>query len=148
MIKSLLILVFSSIYLFGAGFWTLTGLEKANIYINNEVVFLKKVTIDTIKSKMVSMLKKEGIKTKQQDSPTLMLALKSIENDENSYVYVKLALGEEVQTFRKDKSRTFALTYDSNDFIETDKEEIDHDILESVDFLLSQFKEQLEDDRE
>jgi len=39
------------------------------------------------------------------------------------------------------------LTYDSNDFIETDKEEIENDILESVDFLLSQFTEQLEDDR-
>ena len=148
MIKFVSLLLFSSIYLYSAGFWTLTGIEKANIYVKNELSTLKSSSVETIKQKMLDMLKKEGIKTDQQDSPTLMIALKEIEDDETYYIYVELALGEEVQTFRKDKSNTFALTYASNDFIEVDKEELDNEVLESVDFLLSQFAEHFKDDKE
>lgn len=148
MIKFLSLVLLSSIYLYGAGFWTLTGLEKANIYVSNELSMLKPKTSDSIKQKMSDMLRKEGIKTNEQDSPTLMIALKEVEGDETYYVYIELALGEEVQTFRKDKSKTFALTYSSNDFIEVDTEELDKGVLESVDFLLSQFSEQFEDDKE
>lgn len=148
MIKVLSLFLLSSMYLYGAGFWTLTGIAKANVYVKNELSVLKPNSVKIIKQKMTDMLNKEGIKTNQQDSPTLMIALKEIENDETYYIYVELALGEEVQTFRKDKSKTFSLTYSSNDFIEVDKEEFDNEVLESVDFLLSQFAEQFEDDKE
>ena len=148
MIKILSLFLFASVYLYGAGFWNLSGLQKANVYIQNEVNYLQANTTKSIKIKMLQMLKNVSIMTNQQDSPTLMLSLKELENDETHYIYIKLALGEEVQTFREDKSKAFALTYDANDFIEVDSDEIDSEILESVDFLLSQFVEQLEDDRE
>lgn len=134
--------------LHGAGFWTLTGLTKANIYIQNEVGYLEEETIKKIKLKINAMFKETKIATEQQDAPTLMIALQELSDDEDHYVYVKLSIGEEVQTFRDDKSATFALTYDSSDFIETDTEELDNDVLESIDFLLSQFAEQYEDDKE
>lgn len=141
-----LLLLFISLQ--GAGFWTLTGLEKANIYVKNELSFVKPETIIEIKKKMDQTLKENSIATKKQDSATLMVSLEEISDDETYFIYITLALGEEVQTFREGKSATFALTYDSNDFIETDIEELDKDILESVDFLLSQFSEQYEDDKE
>ena len=131
-----------------AGFWTLSGLEKANIYISNSLTTLKPETIQKIKSKIKDSLKANGIKTEQQDSATIMISLEEIVDDEAHYIYVKLALGEEVQTFRADKSATFALTYDANDFIEVDVEDVDRDVLESVDFLLDQFSEQFEEDKE
>jgi len=145
--KILFFLLFT-LSLQAAGFWTLTGLQKANIYVANDLSYIKPETIKTIKIKMATMLKSNGILTHQQDSPTLMIKLEEISNDGVYYVYVKLALGEEVQTFRADKSATFALTYDSNDFIEVDAEELDSEILDSIDFLLSQFSEQYEDDKE
>jgi len=148
MIKFLSLVLLSSLHLYGGGFWTLTGLQKANVYLSNELSILKSDTAETIKQKMSDKLKKDGIQTDAQDSPTLMLSLKEIEGDEIYYIYVELALGEEVQTFREDKSKTFALTYSSNDFIEVDREELDKGILESVDFLLSQFSEQFEEDKE
>jgi hypothetical protein len=148
LLKIISLLLLCSIYLFGAGFWTLTGLEKANIYLVNEVAYLDAKTVSTSKVKMADMLKKVGIKTKQQDSPTLMISFKEVQNDDDHYVYVQLALGEEVQTFREDETATFALTYEVNDFIEVDSEELDDGVLESVDFLLSQFVEQFEDDKE
>ena len=145
--KYLLILLLS-ISLNAAGFWTLTGLKKANVYVKNELSLVKPETIVNIKEKMAEALKNHGILIGQQDSPTLMLSLEELSNDETYYIYVKLALGEEVQTFRKDKSATFALTYEASDFVEFELEDIDQGVLESVDFLLSQFSEHYEEDNE
>jgi len=144
----LLLIFLLSLSLQAAGFWTLTGLEKVNIHVINDLSTIKPETIVSIKKKMNAMLNANGILTQQQDSSNLMIKLEEISNNGVYYVYVKLALGEEVQTFRADKSATFALTYDSNDFIEVDGDELDSEVLESVDFLLSQFSEQYEDDKE
>lgn len=148
MTKILLFLLLSSIYLQSAGFWTLSNITQANIYISNDISSLKPDTLKSIKQKILVMLKKESIETDKRDSPVLMLNLTEIENDNSHYVYVRLSLGEDVQTSRINKPHTFALTYNSNDFIETDSEELDNDVLESIDFLLSQFIEQYEDDLE
>ncbi|MDQ7066672.1 MAG: hypothetical protein Q9M40_00950 [Sulfurimonas sp.] len=147
--KTFFILIFVAVVsLNAAGFWTLTGLEKANVYVKNDVSLLKPETLQEIKKKMYETLKGLGINTEAQDSPTLMVALEELDDDGTHYVYVKLALGEEVQTFRADKSATFALTYADNDFIDVDLDELDSEILESVDFLLSRFAEHCKDDKE
>ncbi|HIP20597.1 MAG TPA: hypothetical protein EYG70_05685 [Sulfurimonas sp.] len=147
--KKLLLLLFITVMsVNAAGFWTLTGLQKANVYVKNDVSLVAPDTIKTIKTKMYTALENLGIKTKAQDSPTLMVALEDLDDDGTHYVYVKLALGEEVQTFRADKSSTFALTYSANDFIDVDRDELDSGILESVDFLLSQFSEHFNDDKD
>lgn len=145
--KYLLILLLS-LSLNAAGFWTLTGLTKANVYVKNELSMVKPETIVKIKEKMAESLKKNGILTGQQDSSTLMVSLEELTNDETYYVYIKLSLGEEVQTFRADKSATFALTYDSSDFVELEVEDLDSGVLESIEYLLLQFSEHYEEDNE
>ena len=148
MIRLLFILLFGSFSLYGAAYWTLSGIDKANIYVRNGVDSLHPKSIKLIKQKMLAMLQKENIKTNQQDSPVLMVKLDELENEGTHYVYVTLALGENVSTFRKDKSNTFALTYDSHDFIDADADELDNEILGSIDFLLSQFRKRFEDDKD
>ncbi|QFR50377.1 hypothetical protein FJR48_11825 [Sulfurimonas lithotrophica] len=134
--------------LYSAGFWTLSGLDKANIYVQNKVAYIKAATLDTIKTKMKQTLEKKSIKVYVQDAPTLMVSLEEIEGDETHYIYLKLELGEEVKTFRKDSTETFAITFQVSDFIETDADELDVAILESVDYLLAKFVEQLQEDKE
>ena len=131
-----------------AGFWTLTGLQKANIYVNNELSLIKPQTIDKIKEKAGFTLAANDIATQEQDSPTLMISLEELTDDETHFIYIKLALGEEVRTFRKNKNETFALTFEATDFIEVDVENIDQDVLESIDFLLSKFTDLYQDDNE
>lgn len=143
-----LFLLLMYVSLQGAGFWTLSGVQKANIYVSNELSILKAQSVVDIKEKMKKKLEENGIKTELQDSPTLMVSMVEISDDEGYFIYVKLSLGEEVKTFREDKSETFALTYDAYDFIEVDDESIDSDVLESIDFLLDQFIEHYEDDKE
>ena len=50
-----LLLIFVSVQ--GAGFWTLSGLKKTNIYIKNELSVIKPITITAIKNKMEESLK-------------------------------------------------------------------------------------------
>ena len=145
--KYLLILLLSY-SLYGAGFWTLTGLEKANIYLSNQLSYVKPETLKKIKVNMKKTLQENGIKTNLQDSATLMLSLEEIVDHETHYIYIKLEVGEEVQTFRKDKDASYAITYAVSDFIDTDISELDSDLLESIDYLLSQFSEQFKDDKE
>lgn len=144
----IVVILLLALSLNAAGFWTLTGLTKSNIYVKNELAYLKSTTVTEIKAKLTQLLKENKIAMGEQDSSTLMVSLEELSDDETFYIYVTLALGEEVQTFRADKSATFALTYNSSDFIEVDAEEIDSSVLESVDFLLSQFAEHYQDDNE
>ena len=143
--KYLIILLFIN-SLYGAGFWTLTNLTKANIYITNQVVYLKQETLASIKNKIKTTLEKNNIKTGLQDSPTILISIEEIEEEETHYVYIKFDLGEEVKTYRKDNTQTYARTYTSSEFIDVDISELDADILESIDSLLSQFIEQYKDD--
>lgn len=140
--------LFFALSLNAAGFWTLTGLEKSNIYVQNQLSILKPETLEKIKEKMTKTLQKHKVLLNQQDSSTLMCSLEEISGDETYYIYMKLALGEEVQTFRPGRTAAFALTFEATDFIETDSEQMENDILESLDFLLSQFGELYEDDNE
>jgi hypothetical protein len=132
-----------------AGFWTLSSLEKTNMtYVANKVSYIKASTLDTIKAKIKKTLEDNGIKEGMQDAPSMMLSMEEKEGDEIYFIYLKLELGEEVKTFRKDGTQTFAITYQATDFVEAEPAELDAVILESVDYLLAKFVEQLEEDRE
>lgn len=144
----ILIALFLALSLNAAGFWTLSGLKKSNIYVQNQLSIVKPDTIAKIKEKMAQTLKENNIATDQQDSPTLMCSLEEIAGDETYYIYIKLALGEEVRTFRVTGDETFALTFEATDFIETDADTMHNDILESVDYLLGEFSELYKDDNE
>lgn len=146
--RAISFLLFGFVYIFAADFWTLSGLSKANVYVSNEVSLIDPETISSIKRNMRNTLEGEGVKTNQRDSPTLMLILNEIENDGTHYVYIELSLGEDVHTFRDEKSVSFALTYNINDFLEIDESELDSEILASVATLLARFAKQFEDDKE
>jgi len=132
-----------------AGFWTLTGLQKANVYVDNQLSIIKPETLETIKERMAETLTKHKIAMNQQDSSTLMLSLEEIAGDDDLYyVYMKLSLGEDVQTFRKDREATFSLTFQATDFIETQSDTLSADVLESLTYLLGSFSELYEEDNE
>lgn len=135
--------------LYGAGFWTLSGLDKTNtIYVANKVTYLEASSVEVIKAKIKKALESNGVKVGMQDAPSMMLSLEEKEGDEVYYIYLKLELGEEVKTFRKDSTETFAITFQATDFVEAEADELDAVILESVDYLLAKFTEQYEEDKE
>lgn len=140
-----LIIFFLLISLQATGFWTLSGLEKARVVIKDDIS-LNPQTFQKINHKMYSLLKKNDIATDLPDSATFLLRLEKISNKDSHYVYIELILGEEVQTFRRSKDATFAITFSAHDFIDVKNTELDYEILESIDFLLSQFDELYKED--
>ena len=148
MIKLIVLFLLSNAFIYANSFWTLTGVTKASIYVENKVAYIDPATIKKAKEKMLKMFESAEIRVDLPDSPTLILDMQDIQNDEDHYVYLKLSLGEEVTTFRDTRDGTYALTYQTTDFIETDAEDLNNAILESVDSLLATFIEQFEDDKE
>lgn len=142
----LLLLTYS---LQAAGFWTLSGLDKTNVtYVQNKIAFLEEETVETIKETIEETLKKHSIKPNQQDAPSVLVSLEEKEGDDIYFFYIKFQIGEEVKTFRDDGTRTYAITYQVTDFVESGPDEIDEVVLDSIDFLLAKFEEQLEEDKE
>ena len=144
----LLSILLLSLSLYGAGFWTLTGVDKANIYVSNKIAYLKVSTQDSIKKIMKQKLEQLDIKTDAQDAPTLMMTLEELDGDEIHYIYMKLQLGEEVKTFRDNEAEAFVISFEESDFVEADADELDAVVLESAEYLMAKFEEQFEDDKE
>ena len=144
--KTLLIAILLFSTLNAKGPFTLTNLECANIYVKNDSQFFDKSDVAEVKKILLQVVKDTKLRTAQRDCSTLMLKIQSIEAKPNYYIYTKLAVGEEIETHRTDKTESFALSYDSSDFFDT--EEPKADLLESVQYLADDFVEHFKDDNE
>ena len=106
-----------------------------------------------VPKKYIMIIKQELIKTADElhikhngfSERPLTFFITDISIGDNIAVKVALMMGEEVKRL-DDGEVVFALTYLNADIIEVDDE--DFDILESVDFLLEEFKEQYREDNE
>ncbi len=142
--------LFLTLTLFGSlyakGPYTLTNLKCANVYVKNDSQFFEKKDVEDARAILLKAVEEMKLKTAQRDCSTLMLKIESIEAKPNYYIYTKLALGEDIVTRRDEEVESFALSYDASDFFDT--EEPHADLLESVRYLVDDFKDHLKDDNE
>jgi len=143
-----LILSFFGLFLVSSlqasGPFTLSDIERIHIYVKNDSDLFDDKDLEALRERLFNIVQTLGLKAEERDAPTLMLKVETISNKTKHYLYVKLALGEDIITKRKGNTRVFALTYDSSDFIET--EEPKKDLFESVDFLTDEFMSHFKDD--
>lgn len=144
--RLLILLALVGLPLFAEGFWTLSGTKNLKTYVQNNISEIAPKTLMQIKEQMANKIKAHGISHNGVDGGIMMIILDSIKGEDYYYVTVKLAVGEEVATRREGGVETFALTYDSIDFMETD--ELDADILESTEMLIDEYMALYEEDKE
>ena len=132
--------------LFSASIFTLENANNLKLYFSNQSEFLTPKQIEHIKAITQDKLKSANIELNKIDPTTIMIQIESMEIDESYAVIITIALGEEVQTKRKDKIETFAWTYYKTDFIDTN--EPYKDTLESVNYLIDEFIEAYLEDME
>lgn len=101
--------------------------------------------IEIIKKEIIKATDELHIKNDSFSERPLTIFITDLSVDDKKAVKVALLMGEEVKRL-DDGEIVFALTYFNVDIIEVDDE--DFDILESVDFLLEQFKDQYIEDNE
>lgn len=134
----------SSVY--ASGPFTLSGIERAHIFVKNDSELFDDKDVQALRNRLLKVVQTLGLKAEQRDAPTLMLKIESNSDEKKHYLYVTLALGEDVITKRKGNVKVFALSYDSSDFIES--EEPRKDLFDSVDFLTGEFISHFKDDNE
>jgi hypothetical protein len=129
-----------------SGPFTLSDIERIHIFVKNDSELFDDKDVEQLKEKLSKLVQTLRLKAEGRDAPTLMLKIESISDQKKHYLHVKLALGEDIITKRKGDTRTFALTYDASDFIES--EEPKKDLFESVEFLTDEFISHFKDDNE
>ncbi len=130
-----------------SGFFTLSEMKPTHIFVMNTSNLLDKEDVGEIKKMLTELVESLGLKTEQRDTPTLMVKISSISADNKHFIHVKLAVGEDVITTRKGAVKSFALTYDSADFIQSEKDP-KGDIMDSVQFLADEFSSHYSEDNE
>lgn len=130
-----------------SGFFTLSEMKPTHVFVMNTSNLLDKEDVDEIKKILTELVLSLGLKPEQRDTPTLMVKISSITADKKHFIHVKLAIGEDVITTRKGALKSFALTYDSEDFIQSEKDPKE-DILDSVQYLVDEFSSHYSEDNE
>lgn len=146
--KQLLLFLALSLFslLNAGGFYTLSGIKPTHIFVKNNSNLLGTEEVEEIKKILSEVLKTLGLQPDQRDTATLMVKVDSLSGGGKHYIYIKFAVGEDIVTNRKDRVRSFSLTYDSSDFIQS--EEPKSDVIDSVQFLADAFVEHYIEDNE
>ena len=104
--------------------------------------------IAIIKKEIVKMTNELHIKNDGFSGRPLTFFITDLSIDDKKVVKVALMMGEEVKRL-DDGEVVFAFTYLNVDIVEVeDDDEEEFDIMESIDFLLEEFKDQYKEDNE
>jgi len=144
--KKLILFLIITTSLFSDTFYTLDNIKNLRMYTTTSTNFLDKQKIAKIENIAKERLIKAGFVLDGNDSATFMIKIEAVEIEDIQAIYVEIGIGEEVKTLRDDDVYSFAFTYLANDLVESDDPFAD--ILESLDFLISQFLELYKIDNE
>lgn len=152
LIKKVLVLsLFLGLSLNASTMFLLTKIDKAYLVVEN---YSKSLTNANLKKEVMNSLKETAdeleIDTKDYSYRTLAFILYDTYIGDTKVLNVDLILGEEVKRL-DDSKEVYALTYKkSKQFIVKDieKDELEEEIIDSVDSLLSSFSEQYIEDNE
>jgi len=129
------LLLYSS--LFSKSIYTLDNVEKLGIYMDLHADFIGKDEKIQLKKFVKDKLLKAGFVFGKVDSAFIIVRLNAKEIDDTYIINIDLGLAEDVATFRKDNTETFAYTYLAGSMIESD--EPMEDTKEYIAFLLYEF---------
>ena len=146
-IKSLLLLALSTLYLNAQSFYSLTGVDSYDQIIVNSVPNTQQYNKD-IKTLMTAMSNELGIDTEGHSSRVLVFVIKRFSVGDEIGIKVALELGEYVK--RKGiKTDVFAVTYMSSQIITPRDDVLEDQLADSIEELIESFRLQhIEDNKE
>ena len=127
--------------------FTLTGVKKLSILVEDySGLKLDKKLLQAMQTMMSNKLKKTGLRIEKYNNNVLALMIKSQKFGTVQTLTLELILGGQV--YRENtKALVFGLTYHHSDTIEV--EDLQTDVMDSLEFLLSEFSDQfIEDQKE
>ena len=147
MIKTLLLVLLSTLFLNAQSFYSLTGVDSYDPLVINSVKEAVKHNGD-IKTLMLGVSNELGIDTLGHPSRVLVFVIKKFSVGESIGIKVDLELGEYVK--RKGiKTDVFAITYKSSQTITAIEGQLEDQLSDSIEELLEAFRLQhIEDNKE
>ncbi len=141
--KLFILLIFSSL-VFAVTPFSLEGLKEVNVKVSDKQKLLPRELKQKITAKLINRLQKVGLKTKTKLYSKLVVKIKSI-NIGNTYALnISLFIMEDVALISDDTNIKLALTYKKDDFF--DSTDIKEDIIESIDYLVTEFIDQYKEE--
>ena len=127
--------------------FTLTGVKKLSVLVEDySGLKLKETLITKMKKMMTKDLKKSGVIIEEFNNNVLALMIKSQKFGTIQSITLDLILAGQVRR-EGEKDLVFGLTYQHSDTVEV--EDLESDIIDSLEFLLSEFSDQyIEDQKE
>jgi len=144
--KKILLIWLSLITLSFAGTpFTLTEIDELYVVLENQSKMVDEKTETVLKEMMFSKLKSLGVKTDTYASESFILIIGQNEFEDLKFLNVKLMIVSEVKR-AKAKETSLGITYMIEDLFDTTEPNVD--MVESLEYMLSEFGDQFIEERE
>ena len=124
--------------------YSLEGLKEVKVRISDKSRLLTRDVKQKIKQDIIKKLQDIGIKTTTELYSKFIIKIKSIKIADTYVLNISLFIVEDVLLVADKENIKMAITYKKDDFF--DSENLKVDILESIDYLVSDFLEQYKDE--
>jgi len=136
-------LLLSPSFLFGTTPFSLEGISKLDVVVENNSKLIQDKTVKRLEKMMHKSLNDLNIKTKEFSPAVLILLISTPKYDPVQLVKAQLMVAEQVRR-RGSEEESFGFTYRMEDLFEP--ESLHEDMIESLEFLLGEFSDQYKED--
>lgn len=125
--------------------FTLTEIDELHVVLDNDAKMIDKKTELILKQMMIDQLKFLGVKTDTYSPESLILIIGQNEFGDMKFLNVKLMIISQVKR-AKAKETSLGITYMMDDLFDTTEPKVD--MIESLEYMLSEFSDQFIEEKE
>jgi len=143
--KKILLILCLNIFAFALTPFSLEGLKEVKVRISDKGKLLSKIEKKHLTNKIIEELQRTGLKTDTKLYSKIIIKVKSLRVKSKSIIFVSLFVIEDVRMLNDIENIKMGITYKMDDLFET--EDLKEDLKESIEYLVSEFIEQYNDEK-
>jgi len=143
--KKFLLIICLNVFAFALTPFSLEGLQEAKVKISDKGKLLSKIEKKQLTSKVIAELQKTGLKTDTKLYSKIIIKVKSLKLKSKDIIFISLFVIEDVRMLNDIENIKMGITYKMDDFFEA--EDLKDDIKESIEYLVSEFVDQYNDEK-
>ncbi len=143
--KKILLILCLNIFAFALTPFSLEGLKEVKVRISDKGKLLSKIEKKHLTNKIIEELQRTGLKTDTKLYSKIIIKVKSLKSKSKDIIFVSLFVIEDVRMLNDIENIKMGITYKMDDLFET--EDLKEDLKESIEYLVSEFIEQYNDEK-
>lgn len=142
--KKIILLALLSSYLFALTPFSLEGLQEVSFKISDKTKILPKEIKKQLTLNTINKLQKIGLKTTTKLYSKIIIKVESVKIEKKYALYISFFVLEDVRMLQDTTNIKMGITYKMDDFI--DSTSPIEDTIESIEYLVSEFIDQYNDE--